>query len=290
MAALVTIGILLALALIGVVMLYRHEVIRMAKDIQEHPEASNTRLTVAVPLPGCPELAKAVNGLLDEVAQREFRQKLDEEDLLAGLAGLSHDIRTPLAGAKGYLQLAQQASDEVEARRCLGLAEERFGAMQGMLDQLFDYTHAIHPQSELRLEEVDVNAILTSVLAGNYPSFRELDWEPEVKLGEEPLMAFADLQALQRIFENIVANMLKHGAGDIRIVREGYTMSFANGMPEDSSVDEMRLFERFYRGDAARSSAGAGLGLPVAKRLCDSMGIEIYASVSGETFTLSLVF
>lgn len=290
MAILVVTIIVLGALLVGSLALYGHEVLRMANVLHERSEASNQRMTVEVPLPGCAELARATNGLLDEMAQRELRQKMEEEDLLAGLAGLSHDIRTPLAGAKGYLQLAQEAVDPAEVARCTALAEQRLDAMEVMLDQLFDYTRAINPQVELHEDEADVIGILATVLAGNYPAFQERGWEPVIEVGEQPLMDLVDPQAMERIFENIIANMLKHGDGGVVIQREGRTITFANALAPEVALDEDRLFERFYRGDDARRLPGAGLGLPVVKRLCDAMGIGVRAEVSDGRFTLSLAF
>ena len=61
------------------------------------------------------------------------------------LASLSHDIRTPLMGAKGYLRLAQDEGDEAGRDRRLAAAEARLDDMGALLDQLFAYAQANDP-------------------------------------------------------------------------------------------------------------------------------------------------
>lgn len=97
---------LLAMALCVVVLLYRRELMRWVKFMRNRPPASNARLGTEAPLPGSRDVVGCINALLDEASLHERTLKEQDRELLEGLAGLSHDIRTPLAGAKGYVQLA----------------------------------------------------------------------------------------------------------------------------------------------------------------------------------------
>ena len=74
------------------------------------------------------------------------------------------------------------------------------------------------------------------------------------------------------------------------MVREGRAQRVRNGLPEGARPDAARVFERFYRGDASRGSAGAGLGLAVVKNLCDGMGVQASAQVEDGAFQLVLEF
>lgn len=130
---------LLALVLCIIVLLYRSELIRWSLFLKNHPSTSNTRLGTEAPLPASRDVVDGINGLLDEASAREHAMRDQENELLEGLAGLSHNIRTPLAGAKGYVQLAKGEEDPNERLRCLELAEGRLNATQEMVDMLFDY-------------------------------------------------------------------------------------------------------------------------------------------------------
>lgn len=279
---------------------YRFELKRIAGFMESRPAASNLRLSKGAPLPGTGDLIDAVNNQIDRSSDRELAMKQEESDLLEGLANLSHDIRTPMSGAKGYVQLAATESDAIERARLMGLAQDRLDAMRTMLDQLFDYTRTFGARDASGDEDIDVCSVLSSVLVGQYPAFREAGWDPQVDL-QDVLIAHGGLEALRRVFENIVSNILAHGAGDVRITSSGRELRFANridaadGSDAIGALDINLVFKRFYRGDSSRSGVGAGLGLSVVKELCDSMGIKVAADVvaedaSGAMFVLMMAF
>ena len=261
---------------------YRRELRRMARFLRTRPPESNQRLTVQTTLPGTSELAAAVNGQLDRQAEEGRAQHRAEQEFQRNLASLSHDIRTPLTGAKGYLQLAAAENDDASERaRCLGLAQSRLNAMQTLLDQLFDYCRSLDAAREPVREPVDALAVLSEVLAGHFPEFAERGWEPALDWQDPALPLMGDREALSRIFENLVANALRYGTGDFTVTQRGRRLVFGNDMAatDAASLDAERLFDRFYRGDAARSESGAGLGLSVVRNLATSLDAQVSAAV-----------
>lgn len=286
--AIIIIALLLA-ALCAITVLYHRELIRWANFMENHPPSSNVRLGTEAALPGSKDVVAGINTLLDEATQRERAMGKRERHLLNGLAELSHDIRTPLAGVKGYVQLAKNEDDPSERRRCLELAEQRFDTTQEMLDQLFDYMRIATGSDALDVASYDVIRILSSSLAGHYNAFEEKGWAARVEL-ESKIEALVDEVAMRRIFENILGNMLKHGSSSIDIHSDGRTLVLSNDIESETHIDEDRVFDRFYRGDSARSVPGAGLGLASVKQLCDSMGILVGAEASEDRFTIRLEF
>lgn len=280
----------IAAALALVVVAYARELKRISHFLEDVPEGSNLRLDTDLPLPGTERLVKAVNQQLDESAERALRMRQEESDLLEGLANLSHDIRTPLAGAKGSVQLASEEVDQKEAERFLSLAQTRLDAMRVMLDQLFDYMRTIGSREEYEMEPVDAIAVLSSVLAGHYPAFAKAGWEPRLELQDETLPVQTNPEALRRIFDNIVANMLTHGAGDVCVRQVGSTLTFSNRLKPGDEPNPDLVLKRFYRSDAARSTAGAGLGLAVVKELCIATRIKLEVAVTNEAFEVTFSF
>ncbi len=279
-----------AAAVAVVMVLYARELGLYEAFLRNRPLSSNTRLNAGTHLPGCTGLAAAVNAQLYASASREAKTRQDKADLLEGLASLSHDIRTPLAGAKGYLQLACDEANAAERNRCLQQAEQRLNAMQVLLDQLFDYTRTLGSQEMLALDDVDAMATLSGVLAGRYPEFAQAGREVRIDAACDALMVQADENALRRVLENVVSNALKHGDGDVCIRVEDGAMVFSNALLPGDAPDAEAVFDRFYRSDAARSTAGAGLGLPVVRELCAAMGIHASARVEDSEFVIVLAF
>lgn len=215
--------------------------------------------------------------------QREFQRDL---------ASLSHDVRTPLMGAKGYVRLAQDARErpdgEEAVARHLAAAEARLDDMGALLDQLFAYAQASDPDLALDLRPVRVLPLLADVLVGHYPAFDERGWEPQVDFEDEALATDADPEALARIFENLVGNALRHGASTLAVRQRGRVVTFANEVADPSALDVTRLFERFYRADASRSASGAGLGLAVSASLAEAMGMRLSARLEGRMLCIDL--
>ena len=87
---------------------------------------------------------------------------------------------------------------------------------------------------------------------------------------------------LARIFRNLTANALRHGAAAPVIEQRGGRVTFENRVDDPDAIDVDRLFERFYQGGGARSSAGAGLGLAIVSQLAASMGATAAASLEGD--------
>ena len=279
----------LACGVVGVALaalVYERQLRRLARSLRERDAHSNTRLTVEAPGRGFAELAAVVNGQLDAAQKERVEALRRQREFQRDLASLSHDVRTPLMGAKGYVRLAQDARErpdgEEAVARHLAAAEARLDDMGALLDQLFAYAQASDPDLALDLRPVRVLPLLADVLVGHYPAFDERGWEPQVDFEDEALATDADPEALARIFENLVGNALRHGASTLAVRQRGRVVTFANEVADPSALDVTRLFERFYRADASRSASGAGLGLAV------SMGMRLSARLEGRMLCIDL--
>ncbi len=140
------------------------------------------RLRLVFPTAAARELAQEANHLIDEAAEARIGAAEERRVLQENLASFSHDVRTPLAGAQGFLQLYAVADDDVERDECVAAAVERLGAMRVLVDALFEYAKADDGSRELAREPVDVAAVVSDVLAALYPAFAERGWQPEVSL------------------------------------------------------------------------------------------------------------
>lgn len=289
MALAICLGGLAACAFV-VLTLYGRELCRMARWLRHHEAASNERLTTEMPGPGFTAMARAVNGALDATAARQRQAAAEQGRFQRDLASLSHDVRTPLMGAKGYVSLAVDESDDARRAHYLQAAEARLEDMEGLLNSLFCYVQAVDAERELDVRPVVVLPVLADVLMGQYPAFEARGWEPAVVFEDEAFTVEADPDALARICENLVGNALRHGAGAPAITQRGRTITFANAMADGAAIDAARLFERFYRADPTRAGAGAGLGLAVVASLAEALGAACTADVQGGRFAIALTF
>ena len=137
------------------------------------------------------------------------------------------------------------------------------------------------PSFEVACEPVRPADVLGDVLAGLYPQFCERGWEPRVLLDDEAVVQ-ADAEALARIFRNLTANALRHGAAAPVIEQRGGCVTFANLVADPAAIDIDRLFERFYQGGGARS------GLAIVSQLAASMGATAAASLEGDVLRVTV--
>lgn len=281
--------LLLAVALAGYVAATERQM-RALADALAVRGRDLRRVRLRFPTRAARALAQEANGLIDEADAARLEAAEERRELQRNLATFSHDVRTPLAGAQGYLQLYAVAESDEERSECVAAAIERLGVMRVLVDQLFEYAKAVSDDRELAREPVDVADVLGECLAELYPSFVERGWAPEVA-ADEAVEVLADREALTRIVENVLGNCLRHGSGAPRIElrgENGFALSISKEAEGLETLDASRLFERFYRGDAARSTGGSGLGLSIAADLARAMGMSLEATVADGRFTVTL--
>lgn len=281
----------LAMGAVFVVACYATELGRQARFLTARDRASNARLTTSSRLPGMVSLVDSVNAELAASDAERVEALRSADEFSRGLSALSHDVRTPLTGARGYLQLAREEEDPARRGAQLAAADARLAAMAGLLDELFSYARAADPDTPFELGSVALRPLLEQVLLGHYPEFEGRGWEPTLEC--EDVMVEADAEALARIVENLVVNALRHGSGPLSVTvrpaeKSRVLADFANPVAEPGSIDADRLFERFYQADASRATQGSGLGLAVAAELAAAQGMGLSARVAGGTLTITL--
>ncbi len=295
LVAMLALGV--GLGAVFVVACYATELGRQARFLARRERESNARLTCGSRLPGMVGMVDAVNAEIDAADAERVRALRAADEFSRGLSALSHDVRTPLTGARGYLQLAREEADPSRKDAQLAAADARLAAMSGLLDELFSYARAADPDTPLELETVAVRPLLEQVLLGHYPEFEARGWEPALDC--EDVSVEANAESLVRITENLVVNALRHGSGPLAVrvrsagekcgEKDGVAVEFSNPVADPSAIDADRLFERFYQADASRATAGSGLGLSVAAKLAAAQGMDLSARLDGANLVVTLV-
>jgi two-component system, OmpR family, phosphate regulon sensor histidine kinase PhoR len=219
------------------------------------------------------------------------------------VANVSHEIKTPLTAIRGFAEtLMDDEAPEDVRNRFLGLIQGNTIRLQRLVDDLLDLSRLESGGWKANCEPVNVAQIAEDAWRGcliassdaSQPSRKE----PEFRtIGDA--VAWADPSALEQIFRNLLSNSLRHvgenGWIDARIspTRDHVVVEVVDngsGIPE---ADLPRVFERFYRADAARSreEGGTGLGLAIVRHLVMVMGGTVEAESgpgSGTTITFTL--
>lgn len=250
-------------------------------------------------------LARQFNSMASDL-ERTLGELRAERDRVTGLlddrrqlvASASHELRTPVATVRGYLESALARPEDLPAglRGDLGTMEGELIRLQQLIEDLFALSQAAVGKLSLRIEPVDSAAVVQHLVETAAP----LAWrQRRVQLiaesnGDVPAV-LADRQRLEQIISNVLGNAIRHtppgGLVAARLYRQGNRVSLevrdtGEGIrPEDLP----HVFERFFRGQSENGRGGAGLGLALVKELAEAMGGSVEASSipgEGSVFTV----
>ncbi|USF28236.1 hypothetical protein N510_003195 [Firmicutes bacterium ASF500] len=285
-------ALILTLAALGAAVLrlwaYRAQMLEMARILEETPAESNLRLTVRMSGAAPRRLCRAMNARLEEGRRLRLETQKREQELKYTMACISHDIRTPLAGAMGYLQLLE--GEPERQAEYLAIVGKRLEELEELLEELFLYTRLQGGSLPLECGELAALPPLWDALAEFYPQLEAAGVEPELRFDREDMAVWASPEALGRVYRNLIANALRHGGGGLTISGGDGAVCFSNTLPPGPRPDPEHLFDRFYQSSPARAKGGAGLGLSIVRELMERMGGQVSARIMGDTLEITLSF
>lgn len=286
----------IALVILGIVcgvLLAQHirsilEVRSLGRQLEELERGSHMELGLQSRQKDMQALCRTLNRLQRLHHQRQMQYERAEKQLKQNITALAHDIRTPLTGAAGYVQLAQECGEPERRAYYLQVASGRLGELGDMLEELFLYTKLTGEEFTPDMRKLQVLPLLGDCLVGMYRQFEEKGVSPEVDFAQEGFLVLADEECLRRIFHNLIQNALLHGSGDILIRQRGDALIFENTVSDTSRPDTEHIFDRFYKADSARRKGSSGLGLFIVKELAERMGGGVRARLEGERLSITL--
>lgn len=291
--SLLTITLLLALlcAVLLLTLVRIHlQLKRWAQDLEETEPGSNLRLTTSLRTPGFLRVIRAFNRRLSREQETAISQQKAADELKYTISCISHDIRTPLTGACGYLELLKSSGDSQKSTQYLDIIRRRLKDLEGLLDELFLYTKLTQEEYELNLSQIHPYPVLCDLLASFYNSIQSAGLSLSLSFPDETLSILANEEALYRVFSNLLKNAVSYGEGTLSIVQEDASITFSNDLPEGETPDVNSLFDRFYKADKSRHAKGSGLGLSIVRSLTEKMGGQVFASIREGALHITVSF
>lgn len=216
------------------------------------------------------------------------------------VANVSHELRTPLASMRLLVETLEGGAidDQPTAMRFLHRAEVEIDAMARLVEELLELSRLESGVLRLSMGPVDVKAAVESVSNRLAPMAQNKGVELTLDIPSDLRPVHADAPRLEQILINLAHNAITYtpegGRVTLRARRQGRgveikVMDTGVGMrPEETE----RVFERFYKVDQGRArTAGAGLGLAIARHLVDVHGGRLTAVSDvgrGSTFSVLL--
>lgn len=233
------------------------------------------------------EICHTFNDMQAHILAEQEKNRKYEKARTEMIAGISHDLRTPLTAIRGSIKgiLDGVVKDEKLRDKFLQTAYRRTGDMDILLNQLFYVSKLETGNMPLHLQSINLFSWISRYLKGKCTMLDEEEVEFREELEEVSKNAVIDPEQFQRIFDNLLENSRKYGnIKPIQITlslnerEKDFLIRFSDngqGVPEGKLKF---IFDEFYRADESRNKKeGNGLGLYIVRNLIESMGGKVWA-------------
>ena len=243
------------------------------------------------------QVGAALNRMLDHVHAALHARQRSETRVRQFVADASHELRTPLASIRGYAELTRRGREQVgpDTRHALGRIESEAGRMSLLVEDLLLLAR-LDAGRPLQFEQTDLVPLVVDTISDARAAGQDHNWR--LDLPDEPALVSADAARLQQVLVNLLGNARTHTPPGTtvtaRVQRRGTWLCVdvednGQGIPAELLP---HVFERFARGDSARSRAtgSTGLGLAIVQAVATAhSGAVTVDSVPGRTvFTVHL--
>lgn len=292
------IGLLLAILIIVIInlILSKREIKKLTLDLRRlNKEKKIEKLRLGVPNKNIENLVIEINKLIDDKKEKESIYKEKDMELRDAIANMSHDLRTPLTSIMGYVYLLNDENlKEDEKREYLKIIEKRASVLNGLITNFYGLSRIQADQYEITIEPIKLEIVLGEIIAAFYETLYEKFGEPEIEIEEGLNIVLGDKESLNRIFTNLIENIIKHGEGDVKISlrkeKNNIIIEFSNKAEALEAKDINRIFEKFFTRDRMRTGQNTGLGLAIVKLLVEKQGQKIEVKKVGNRLVINIIW
>ncbi len=268
-----------AFASVGAALLLARSIARRIDRLRAASiELAGGDLAVTAPADGPAELAQLA-GSFNEMASRlsalfDARREL--------VAWASHDLRTPIASMQAMLEALEDGLAQPDDY--LPLLQQQLRTLALLVDDLFELARIDAGALTLELRDAELAGLVDACLRGLQAEARARGVKLEARVDDDAI-AWCAPDQVQRVLLNLVTNALRHtpSDGSVAVLVERHPRGLQVTVEDTGdglgAEAQRRMFERFWRGDVARTTgnAGAGLGLAIARGLVEAQGGQIWA-------------
>lgn len=231
------------------------------------------------------------NDMQQSILAEQEKNRKYEKARTDMIAGISHDLRTPLTAIKGTIKglMDGVASAPEQQKKFLHAAYRRAGDMDMLLNQLLYLSRMETGNMPISMQTVEIAAFLKNYVKGKREVIEALREEITVDTKEITAEVSVDPEQFRRILDNLVENSRKYGETTplrmkIKLEKtpKGLSICFQDNGVGVSEEKLPYIFDEFYRGDESRNKKeGNGLGLYIVKYLMEAMGGSVRAENAG---------
>ncbi|MCP9125333.1 Sensor protein kinase WalK [Streptococcus sp. BCA20] len=235
-------------------------------------------------------LHNQIENLFQEVEQNQLIMKREKRTLDMAISNIAHDIRTPLTIASGYTQQLIKHPDN--SSETLNKIAHHQDLVSKRLEALLEYRHLMEGAVKPKLEELDLSTFITKKTLAYYDVFQSSQIVLDFNV-EPGLKTTTDEDLLDRIIQNLLGNVLKHGKEKARLSlkkEENRLVLEIDNLVKKPIKNIDNLSNRFYSENLSDTEESSGLGLYITEELCHLLGADMKLSTDGEWFSAFIYF
>ncbi len=233
-------------------------------------------------------VASAFNTMADDLAARAAALTVADQLRRQLLADVSHELNTPVTAMRGYIEtlsMAELKLDDATRARYLGIVADETARLERLIGDLLELARLEGGGGALRLEDVPIDELLVRVIDRHERAAADAGVSFSVAIEPGAERVPADRARLEQAIQNLAANAIRYAPRGTAIrlsARRTGTEIRLSVEDEGSGISPEQLphvFDRFYKGDSARTdvSAGSGLGLSIVKAIVERHGGRVTA-------------
>ena len=235
-------------------------------------------------------LHNQIENLFQEVEQNQLIMKHEKRTLDMAISNIAHDIRTPLTIASGYTQQLIKHPDN--SQETLSKIAHHQNLVSKRLEALLEYRHLMEGAVKPKLEELDLSTFITKKTLAYYDVFQSSHIVLDFNV-EPGLKTTTDEDLLDRIIQNLLGNVLKHGKEEARLSlkkeNNRLVLEIDNLVKKPiKNIDN--LSNRFYSENMSDTEESSGLGLYITEELVHLLGADMKLVADGEWFSVFIYF
>lgn len=228
------------------------------------------------------------NQMASQLSRMVEQRKMDEQNRKELIAGIAHDLRTPLTSIRTYaegLEMGMATTPEMHTKY-LSTIKSKTGDMEHILNQLFLFSKLDLGEFPMRLDKWDAGIWLTDFIGNIRDEYSKKGLSIELDQQIMNTHFLIDSVQLGNVLTNVLENSVKYGRADepqMTIYCEQNDAQIMIRMTDNGAgiaSDALdQIFDAFYRSDKARTnpSSGSGLGLAISAKIIERMGGSIHA-------------
>lgn len=234
-----------------------------------------------------------INNTLKEYTNIRNEYENKNNNLQKMMTNISHDLRTPLTSALGYIDIILKSEDISQSEiKNLKIIEERLKRLSDLINSFFEFSKIISNNENIKIENVNLIAILEKSISNHYEDFSNKNRIINFKTNQQKIIIKSNEVMLERIFDNLIRNAYKHSVSNLDIdvrMTNRVEITFTNDLIY-KDLDTDKIFDEFYTVDISRTKGNTGLGLAIVKEFVTELGGTIQAKKTKDKLKIKITF